>query len=173
MGQRSVFSWRSLPRARSISINSRIDLCALSPYVYPIDIRIPLSAVSQTRSGECRSSFTEKYPVEILSFIIMCFLSIRQENLPDSIYTSRASPNFEFDKFDTVVAAIYSREFHVTVLCPSRAVQRIHRSCCNSANSSRSCPSRHFMIIDTVFTIHRIRNIVQTDTHFKSVVNNL
>lgn len=37
----------------------------------------------------------------------------------------------------------------------------------------RSCPSRRFMIMDTVFTIHRIRNIVRSDAHFKSAVNNL
>jgi len=73
-GQRSVFSWCSLSRAHCISINLRIDLYALSPFVYSIDIRIPLSIVSQI---EARSSkfYRKIFRRNLISFIVSHFFT--------------------------------------------------------------------------------------------------
>lgn len=99
-GQRSVFSWCS--RACCISINSRIDLCALSPYIYPIDIRIPLSAVSQIGLGSFvrvlqRNIPSKPYPLYRDALFIEIRRGITRRN------TRRVK--FELDKFGTAVVA--------------------------------------------------------------------
>lgn len=166
-GQRSVFSWCSLSRARCISINSRIDLCALSPYVYPIDIRIPLSAVFQIGAGRLRSSFTEKYFVETLS-PLCAFYQDSPRNYSTSssqIWNSAVIATYiPLANFRTNLYCMYVRRYVAT---------RSPIALQFSEWLSRNCPCRHFMIMDTVFTIHRIRNIVRPDAHFKSTVNNL
>jgi len=125
------------------------------------------------RCKEFCSCFTEKYSVETVSFIVMHFLPrFVARNYSISRHNTRRAPRqirarYKFD----IVASNILPKFTPLASLPRKPVRRYVATRSPIALQfsewlSRNCPFRHFMIMDTVFTIHRIRNITRAGCAF-------